>query len=464
MSSAPPAPPLPDRPLNEAVGARVGRLYENHGRMVLGLCHVLMRDPHEAEDAAQQTFLSAHKGLLRGQSPRDPAAWLATIARNECRGRIRDRMRMPLPVTDEVPSTLADPEELAIEREDLQEALTALAGLPERQREAVMLRSFCGLSYRELASALGTSVPVVETLLFRGRRRLTAAVRPKVAAAHGIFVAPIALRDQLSALIPGFEAGATAAGATGLALAGGAAIAGGAGAGVGASAGLFGVLGTPIAAKLVATATAVSLGVAAAPGVVKSDATPAVRQPAPALVSLVGAPTDLASGVVVRDISRSRPTHTRGDTHSAGGRAGPDGDDETPGAEAPDGPGPGNPAALQDVEPSDRGDRSGPSGSSGPSTSSGPSRDSGTDVSGATNTRTSGKGKGKGKGKRKGTAPAAADKDSSPAQGASDQHVTAELDDSGSGRNSGPGSVNSGLDDSPDAPDAPDAPDLPDAP
>jgi DNA-directed RNA polymerase specialized sigma24 family protein len=75
---------------------------------VLGLCRVLLRHRQEAEDAVQQTFLSAYRSLLNGVEPRYPAAWLATIARNECRGRIEARMREPLGDWEPV-STLPDP-------------------------------------------------------------------------------------------------------------------------------------------------------------------------------------------------------------------------------------------------------------------------------------------------------------------------------------------------------------------
>jgi DNA-directed RNA polymerase specialized sigma24 family protein len=43
----------------------------------------------------QQAFLSAYRSILAGNEPRQPAAWLATIARNECLDRIRARMREP---------------------------------------------------------------------------------------------------------------------------------------------------------------------------------------------------------------------------------------------------------------------------------------------------------------------------------------------------------------------------------
>src|SRR5438105_15602825 len=84
----------------EAAAARTEQLYAQHRRLVSGLCSGLLRNRAEAEDAAQQTFLAAHRALLNGSRPREPAAWLATIARNECWTRIRARMREPLPTDD----------------------------------------------------------------------------------------------------------------------------------------------------------------------------------------------------------------------------------------------------------------------------------------------------------------------------------------------------------------------------
>ena len=148
-------------------------LFARHGRMVAGLCRLLVRDRTEAEDAAQQTFLSAHRALLRGSVPREPAPWLAAIARNECRARARARMREPLLLGDAEPSTTA-PDALAeaISRADLVALRHAIDALPVPQREALLLREFGGLSYDELAAALAVSTSAVESLLFRARRSL----------------------------------------------------------------------------------------------------------------------------------------------------------------------------------------------------------------------------------------------------------------------------------------------------
>ena len=184
------------------VSARVADLFERYGRMVFGICRTMLRDVHDAEDATQQTFLSAHRALLRGAAVRDPGAWIATIARNECRGRIAAGMRDRLPVPAD------DLAELVVDRDDVDqglrtsELLAALRELPERQREAVVLRYVHGLRYAEVAKALGVSRPATEALLFRARRTLRGRLRPVAGAA---VVVPGGVRDALASALPGFD-------------------------------------------------------------------------------------------------------------------------------------------------------------------------------------------------------------------------------------------------------------------
>ncbi len=169
-----------------AARPRTEELYASHGRMVAGLCRVLLRDRTEAEDAAQQVFLSAHRALLNGSEPREPAAWLATIARNECGARARARMRQPLAVHDvEVEGRLADPVEEAARRADLAALWRAVAELPQQQRDALLLREFGGLSYEELAVALAVTGAAVESLLFRARQGLRVRLKAVYAALTG---------------------------------------------------------------------------------------------------------------------------------------------------------------------------------------------------------------------------------------------------------------------------------------
>lgn len=189
-----------DRPDARAVGARVAVLFEAHGTMIYGLCRLLMRDPSEAEDAAQETFLSAHQALLAEHEPREPAAWLAAIARNECRSRIRKRMRWPLALIDSdgvVPQDLA---EITDRQTEVEALCRELADLPQQQRDALLLREFYGLTYEESAAALGISLAALESLIHRGRERLIERIRP-ARAAHTAVAVPFALWDSLAAAL-----------------------------------------------------------------------------------------------------------------------------------------------------------------------------------------------------------------------------------------------------------------------
>jgi RNA polymerase sigma-70 factor, ECF subfamily len=180
--------------------------------MVYGLCRVLLRDADEAEDAAQQVFLSAHRSMLGGTEPREPSAWLAAIARNECHARIRARMATPLTlVVDERDAVGADVEQVAGKHAELEALCAALAELPSQQRQAIVLREFYGLSYEEVRTALGVTGGAVESLLFRARKRLQAELQP-ARVASGALALPLALRDSLAAAIPGFSAASSGGG------------------------------------------------------------------------------------------------------------------------------------------------------------------------------------------------------------------------------------------------------------
>jgi RNA polymerase sigma factor (sigma-70 family) len=162
-----------------AGAASLEELYERHSRLVAAICRSLLRNPEEAADAAQQTFLSAHRALLSGTRPEGPAAWLATIARNECRQRIRRAMATPLttPLDEDLAGSGDTTYAAAAGNSDVARLRDAVAELPERQREALLLREVRGLSYEEVASSMGTSTPAVETLLVRARRSVSERIR-----------------------------------------------------------------------------------------------------------------------------------------------------------------------------------------------------------------------------------------------------------------------------------------------
>ena len=248
--------------------------------MVYGVCRLMLRDADEAEDAAQQVFLSAYRSLLAGTEPRSAGAWLGTIARNEARGRIAARTLRPVPVDGHREPTSATLEEQAGARADLAELRDELSALPEKQREAVVLRDLYGLRYDEVARALNTSRPAVEALLFRGRRQIQRRLRPGLAA--GVLVVPLALHESLAYAVPGFAAGGAS------------------------TAGLLAKLAAvPIAAKLAAAGATV--GVAGSAGLVaERELRDPPGRPPSALVAPAPAVRQNA-GVVLHSTAELRP-------------------------------------------------------------------------------------------------------------------------------------------------------------
>ena len=249
------APSVIDEASRTGASAQLGELFREHGRTVYSLCLVLVRDAHEAEDAAQQAFLRAFESLRAGSTPWSPDAWLLTIARNECLDRLRKRARHPQAALEREPAT-EGVEEVAERNAALAELCAALDELPPRQRDALLLHELCGLSYVEIARMLDLSVPAVESLLFRGRRHLeerTDALR----LLPGLIVVPLALHEGLAQAIPGFAAARLSQAGAAHAASGSAA--GSAGGGGSLSAAVsFKLASLPLVAKLATTAVVVA--------------------------------------------------------------------------------------------------------------------------------------------------------------------------------------------------------------
>ena len=146
------------------------RLYRRHVGDVYRYALVLLRNPSDAEDVTQTTFLNAYRAFQRGERPRTAQNWLIAIAHNVCRQRFRQSTRRPEEVAfdDEVGEGTRD-EERGPSAEDIQRALGHLAF---NQRAALVMRELEGRSYNEIAQILGLSISAVETLLFRARRAL----------------------------------------------------------------------------------------------------------------------------------------------------------------------------------------------------------------------------------------------------------------------------------------------------
>lgn len=136
---------------------------------------MLDHNVHDAEDAVQNAFTQAWRELPRFRGDSSLRTWLFRITANEALAY--RRRRRPVPVDDELLTPLLgrsrDDPEHQVSTEELERALVlALGELPWRQRACWVLAEQEGLSYVEIAQALGTTVTVVRGQLARARRTL----------------------------------------------------------------------------------------------------------------------------------------------------------------------------------------------------------------------------------------------------------------------------------------------------
>ncbi|MCX7869265.1 MAG: sigma-70 family RNA polymerase sigma factor [Terrimicrobiaceae bacterium] len=156
-----------------------------HRDKVYMQAYLICRNPDDAMDLCQETFLRAWRALGAFDGRQPLAAWLRRIVTNAaidwCRRRGRQGLvemapeaGHPPPGTPGVSQAFERPG-LSLERRELAQRIeSAFLALNPEQRAAVAMRDVEGLSYREIAAALGCTVGTVMSRLFYGRKKLQA--------------------------------------------------------------------------------------------------------------------------------------------------------------------------------------------------------------------------------------------------------------------------------------------------
>ncbi len=207
-----------------------------------------------AEDVVQDSLVKAHRAM-GSQEVGDPRAWLYRIVRNTALNEIRDGNRHEY---SELAGTEADsmtPERAVEGREELKALFTALAELPEAQRQAIVERELGGYTHEQIARELEISTGATKQLIFRARKGLRNAFGALIPAPLIAWLAS----EMTGAFASASSAGAMAGGVAGAGSAGGATAGAGAG---GIFAGLAGGGAAKIAAVAVVASGTVAAGVA----------------------------------------------------------------------------------------------------------------------------------------------------------------------------------------------------------
>src|SRR4051794_28541318 len=190
-------------------------IVQRYRRPLLTYCARVLPDAR-AEDAVQQTFLSAYQAMTRDEADLNLRPWLYRIARNASLNLLRQNGWSHEQLNENLDG-VERPDQALERREQLRSAVEALNALPERQRDALVQRELEGKRYDEIGAALGVGDGAVRQLLHRARATLRAGASA---------LTPVGLLERIAELAGG--AGAAKMGAALLAtgaIAGGATLA-----------------------------------------------------------------------------------------------------------------------------------------------------------------------------------------------------------------------------------------------
>jgi len=139
----------------------------------------ILDDSHEADDAAQDTFIAAHRAVEGFRAEANPKTWLTSIAVNACRSRMRKRkvrqaLSTALVALHLLKNPPSSPEEVAIQSEIDRSIWLAVDALDEKHRTPVILRYVHELNVPEIAEILHLSQGTIHSRLHYARQKLQA--------------------------------------------------------------------------------------------------------------------------------------------------------------------------------------------------------------------------------------------------------------------------------------------------
>ena len=158
-------------------------LMDAHREPVFRFLRGLLGNESDALDVTQEAFVAAFLALDRYDPARPFRAWILRIARNKShdfarRRAVRRLLSFALPIEEagELADPSANPEDLLSGRGEVERIHAAIASLPDKLKEPLLLCSLEGMSQEEAARVLGTSRKAIETRIYRARQKLSDAL------------------------------------------------------------------------------------------------------------------------------------------------------------------------------------------------------------------------------------------------------------------------------------------------
>lgn len=151
-------------------------LVDAYQNAVYNLCYRMLGDQYEAEDAAQETFIRAYKGMKSFDQNRSFSTWLLSIAAHYCIDQLRKKRLKVTSIEDtpylEIPDPGPNPEKSLTQREQQNRIKNLLKGLSDTDRAIVIMFYWYEFSYQEIAEALDLSTSAVKSRIHRARIQL----------------------------------------------------------------------------------------------------------------------------------------------------------------------------------------------------------------------------------------------------------------------------------------------------
>ena len=157
------------------IAITIEQLIDRYQDLVFSVCYRMVNNYFEAQDLAQETFLSAYLPLDRFDGAHEKA-WLCRIAANKCTDYLRRQRMQLVPDGEEamlaLPDEAPDPERQVLEDEVQEELKAACETLKEPYRAAALSYFVEEMSFGEIAEQTGQNVKTVQTRIYRAKAQL----------------------------------------------------------------------------------------------------------------------------------------------------------------------------------------------------------------------------------------------------------------------------------------------------